>query len=275
MRNNEDRMAVSSETPVLEQPNVNNLNYVIPTEIVELPSKGMFYPTDHPLHQQKTIEIKHMTAKEEDILTSSTYIQQGVVLDYLLQSLIIDKRIDPATLLMGDKNAIFLNARINGYGEEYEVESRCQECGTTDSIVHNLREIKYKVFNKNVEAQDGEISFKLPKLGHVVTVKFLNSKEEAALQREGDKREKLNLPINATTVFLKTIITSINGVLNRGGALYDFIDSLPAMDSKHIKKTYIESQPDIDFTIEVECKKCSTIQGGELPITAEFFWPNS
>ena len=88
-----------------------------PTEVVDLPSKGKLYPPDSPL-ASGTIEMKYMTAKEEDILTNQNYIEKGIVIDKLLQALIVDKTIDYNELLVGDKNALLIAARILGYGKE-------------------------------------------------------------------------------------------------------------------------------------------------------------
>ena len=93
--------------------------YKFPTEIVDLPSKGHFYVQGHPLSSGK-VEIKYMTAKEEDILTSQNLIQQGTVIEKLLQSLIVDKSVKVDDMLIGDKNAIMGAARILGYGKDYQ-----------------------------------------------------------------------------------------------------------------------------------------------------------
>ena len=94
-------------------------DYKFPTEMVDLPSKGYFYADGHPLSSGK-VEVKYMTAKEEDILTSQNLIQQGSVIDKLLESLIVDKSIKLDDMLIGDKNAIMVAARILGYGKDYE-----------------------------------------------------------------------------------------------------------------------------------------------------------
>ena len=96
-------------------------NFKFPTEMVDLPSKGHFYVDGHPLSKGK-VEVKYMTAREEDILTSQNLIKQGVVIDKLLQSLIVDKSIKVDDMLVGDKNAIMVAARILGYGKNYEIE---------------------------------------------------------------------------------------------------------------------------------------------------------
>lgn len=119
-----------------------DLGWAQPTEFVDLPSQGRFYGPKHPLHNVDTIEIRYMTARDEDILSSRTYIQKGIVLDKLIESIVIDKRIKADNLLVGDKNAIVVHARISGYGSEYETEVTCAACGTSQSNVFDLENYK-------------------------------------------------------------------------------------------------------------------------------------
>ena len=86
-----------------------------------MPSKGHFYPSDNPLSSGQ-VEIKYMTAKEEDILTSANLIQKGIVLDKLLQALIVSEGVNLDDVLIGDKNAIMIASRILAYGKDYKFE---------------------------------------------------------------------------------------------------------------------------------------------------------
>ena len=139
-RNNEERLGVrdsgtnppiapssSEETPVPNTP----LQFSTPTEFVELPSGGKNYPEGHPLHNVDSLEIRYMTAKEEDILTSRTLLKKGIAVDRMLQSLIIDKSISVDDMLTGDKNALIVAARVSGYGAEYSTSVSCPACGTS------------------------------------------------------------------------------------------------------------------------------------------------
>ena len=123
IRNNEDRTGPRStaadEVPAEIKEMMNPMDFVAPTEFVEIPSKGKFYPQGHPLCGVESVEIRQMTAKQEDILSSRTLIKQGVALERLLKSVIVDRSIDPSTLLTGDRNAILIAARISGYGKNY------------------------------------------------------------------------------------------------------------------------------------------------------------
>lgn len=145
MRNNEERFGsveqVDDVAPQVSQSkNIQQFNFVVPTEFVDLPSKGQFYPQHHPLHKCENVELRHMTAKDEDTLTSKSYIKKGVVLDRLLKDLLVDKSIDPTTLLSGDKNALLVAARISGYGSDYETKVSCPNCNTTQLSTFDLNE---------------------------------------------------------------------------------------------------------------------------------------
>jgi len=94
--------------------------YAFPTEVLALPSKGLLYPKEHPLSSGQ-IDVKYMTAKEEDILTSSNLIEKGLVIDRLLESVIADPKIKLDDLLIGDKNALMVGTRVLGYGKDYVV----------------------------------------------------------------------------------------------------------------------------------------------------------
>ena len=147
-------------------------DFKFPTEVVELPSKGHFYVDGHPLSKGK-VEIKYMTAREEDILTSQNLIKQGTVIEVLLQSLIVDKKIKVDDMLIGDKNAIMVSARILGYGKEY------QFTWDNDEQTADLSKLESKVidFSKFAKGMN-EFSFELPNSKRTVTFKLLNGKDE-------------------------------------------------------------------------------------------------
>jgi len=116
------------------------LAFVVPTEFVDLPSGGRFYQEGHPLHGQDCIELKQMTAKEEDILSSRTLLKKGIALDRVIESIIVDKSIDPNSLLIGDKNAIIIATRVSGYGAEYATKVTCPSCNNTEKYSFDLRD---------------------------------------------------------------------------------------------------------------------------------------
>lgn len=268
MRNNEDRF-----NPAMHAPSPGGLHYVVPTELVELPSKGMFYPEGHPLHKQEFIEIKHMTAKEEDILTSTTLIEKGVVLDYLVASLVMNKQINPKSLLPGDQNAILLNARINAYGNDYSFETKCESCTKLVKTEVDLNEIKAKEVNGDYHIDhEGYINITLEKSNFNVQLKQLNLQNI----QNSQKNTSAHSTVGNTSKLLLSIIKSINGENNDGGLKFiNIIESLPSKDVRQIKLAYNETKPDIDFSLNIECKSCGHVKEGTMPITARFFWPDS
>ena len=170
----------------VSQPAESGLSFVVPTETVDLPSKGLFYPPDHPLHNKQFVEIKQMTAKEEDLLVNRSLIKKGVVLDKLIESVLVDKSIRPETLLLGDRNAIVLALRTTAYGKDYVITINCSNCGSKQGkeidLVEFVEESHEKlkarleqVENENyVRLPNGHIFIKLPKTNWVVECRLLN-----------------------------------------------------------------------------------------------------
>ena len=231
--------------------------------MVDLPSKGLLYPEGSPLRSGQ-IEMKYMTAREEDILTNQNYIQQGTVLDKLIESLIVSK-IDIKELLVGDKNAILIASRILGYGQDYEFENK--------GIVYkvDLTEMVDKELPSDVNYENGNnFEFILPTSKNQITFKLLTHGDEIAVEQELKGLKKINpngSPELSTR--LKYIITSINGDSDRR-TVREFVDNeLLARDSRSLRQEIKRISPDIDLTIKGD--------DGEdiaIPISLNFFWPD-
>lgn len=268
MRNNEDRF-----NPAMHAPSPGGLHYVVPTELVELPSKGMFYPEGHPLHRQEFVEIKHMTAKEEDILTSTTLIEKGVVLEYLVASLLINKQINPKSLLPGDQNAILLNARINAYGGDYSFETKCESCTKLIQNEVDLSEISVKELNNEYHIDgEGYINLTLEKSNFSIKLQQLNLYDIESSQKNSNHHST----VGSTSKLLLNIIRSINNETNDGSLKFiNVIENLPSKDVRQIKEAYNKTKPDIDFSLKMVCPSCGHKKEGTMPITARFFWPDA
>jgi len=245
----------------------------IPTETVTLPSKGLLYPETSPLAKGE-IEMKYMTAKEEDILTNSNYIKNGTVIDKLLQALIITP-IDYNELLIGDKNAIIIAARVLGYGKDYSfryLNSKGQEVETTvDLSKLEDKELNTSLFTKGVN----DFTFNLPKSGNVITFKLLTHGDEKKIESEIKGLQKVN-PNGSydVTTRLKYMITSINGDRDIK-SIRDFIDtSLLAPDARALREYYASVQPDIDMKF-IPDDENYTGEGINIPVSLNFFWPDS
>tara|TARA_A100001515_G_scaffold11659_1_gene9077 strand:+ start:3462 stop:4322 length:861 start_codon:yes stop_codon:yes gene_type:complete len=285
MRNNEKRVGQpggqNPESPAaaVAAQQSQPLSFVTPTQFVELPSKGELYPEGHPLHKQGVIEIKYMTAKEEDILTSEALLRQGLALERLLFSIILDKRIDPETLLSGDRNAILIAARESGYGALYETKITCPSCGSVSDYTFSLEEktlslgcLDDNILKDNsVRLKDGVLYTMLPKTGVEVGFKLLTGKDENDLSNQS-KQKKAKGQHNTVTDQLYKIITSVNGSEDRY-TVHEFIMSMPISDSKLLRKLHRKMTPNVDLTQLYGCSKCGHTTDMEVPFNTEFFWP--
>ena len=239
-----------------------------PTEVVDLPSKGLLYPKDSPLSSGK-IEIKYMTAREEDILTSANLIKQGVVVEKLLESLIVDKSIKVDDLLIGDKNAILIASRVLAYGKEYEVEIEGQK------VVVDLTKLKDKVLDESI-ISDGvnEFEFELPATKRKLTFRLLTSGDEKTIDEEVKGYEKLHGIGYELTTRLKQQIVSVDGDTKRA-SINSFIDNeFLSRDSIAFRAHVASIMPDVDMTSTL-----TDADGNEkeftVPMTVTFLWPSA
>ena len=239
--------------------------FKLPTEVIELPSKGLLYPEGSEL-AKGTLEMKYMTAKEEDILTNQSYIQKGTVLDKLMKSLIVSK-INYDDLLIGDKNAIMVAARILGYGKDYSF-SILGEDHTID-----LSTLENKPLNEEL-FKDGENNFEftLPHSGNKVTFKLLTHKDEQNISRELEGLKKINKDNSPElTTRLKYLITSVEGK-TESKDIREFVDNyLLARDSRARREYIKEIQPDVELTFFPEGSNDRV----NIPIGVRFFWPDA
>ena len=244
-----------------------------PTEEIELPSKGLLYPKESALSSGK-IEMKYMTAKEEDILSNQNYIKQGVVFDKLLKSLVVSK-IDFDDLLIGDKNAIMVAARILGYGKDYEVEMAHPQTGETEKVTIDLSQIKEKEFdNLLIKPGINEFSYTLPTSKNDIIFKLLTHKDENIIEQELKGLKKANISSEVTTR-LKQSIVAINGNREKK-AIRDFVDNyMLATDARALRQYMKKVAPDLDMTFTLELSDGYTQEGVDIPIGLSFFYPTA
>jgi hypothetical protein len=245
----------------------------IPTEEVSLPSKGLLYSKDSPLASGK-IEMRYMTAHHEDILTNTNFIKNGTVIDKLLQSLIVTS-INYDELLIGDKNAILVAARILGYGQEYSFKYTNERGQELEATV-DLSTLKEKELDATlVKSGVNEFTFSLPKSGNVVTFKLLTHGDEKKIEAEIKGLQKVN-PNGSydVTTRLKYMITSINGNREQK-AIRDFVDNyMLAPDARGLREYYAKVQPDIEMKF-IPNDENYVGEGIAIPISLNFFWPDA
>jgi hypothetical protein len=274
---NKDRLGGSQHQDTQPPAQTGGFSFVVPTEFVELPSQGRFYPQGHPLHGQDSIEIRQMTAKEEDMLTSRTLLKKGVALDRVISSLIVNKAIDPDSLLVGDRNAIIISTRVSGYGNMYETKVSCPACGTTQEYSFDLNQANIydgeDARDLGVKTNDdGTFNVSLPRTGVDVQFRLLNGRDEKSFLSglQSDKKTKKEKNI---TRQIAAIVVSLNGDNSMQAKQY-FIDNVPSIDSRHLRLAYRLAAPNVDLTQHFECRECSHEQEMEVPLSADFFWSN-
>jgi hypothetical protein len=243
--------------------------FKIPTETVELPSKGLLYPKESPLSKGE-IELKYMTAKEEDILTNQNFIRQGVVIDKLLKSLIVTPGVNYNDLLIGDKNAIMVAARILSYGAKYNFVYD----GTDQEI--DLSDIDNKPLSDEVaKTESNSFTYTLPHTKNVITFRLLTHGDENTIDKEIKGLKKINKDgANDVTVRLFHMITSINGSDDKKD-IRDFVNNyFLARDAREFRKYYGEISPDVDLSVTL-VNSVGDEEDTDLPIGINFFWPDA
>jgi hypothetical protein len=235
--------------------------FKFPTETVELPSKGLVYPEGHPL-RSGTVEMKYMTAKEEDILTNQNYISKGIVLDKLLEALTMGK-IDIKDIVAGDKNAILIASRVLGYGKDYSFIYNEKEYTIDLSTLEN------KFFDTSLVSSKGTFKFILPKSNNEIEFKILTSKDEEIIKQEIEGYKKINKDSSSdVTTRLKYQIVSVEGNSDKN-AIKDFVDNhLLAADSRSLRLHILAVSPDVDLIYK------NGEEAINIPINLNFFWPD-
>ncbi len=259
-----------------KQKEVKKSNF--PTEIIPLPSKGLLYPEGHPL-EEGVIEMKYMTAREEDILTSQNLIKQGVVLDKLFESLIVTP-VNYGDLFIGDKNAIMVAARILGYGKDYVVEIDDPfSPGTKQKVTIDLTQIEHKEVDYSLfEHRKNEFDFQLPQSKRVVTFRLMTHKVDKDIQTEikGMNKTQVRTGIDRDlTTRLKNIIIAVDGETGRA-TINNFVDNeLFALDSRALRSYMKEISPDLDMTFTFVSDTTGEVKEMDIPMDVSFFWPNN
>lgn len=278
MRNNSNKLQnlpppvhSRTSTPLTQPPGQG-------TFFAPLPTKGKFYPGDHPLHGQEQIELIYMTAAHENILTNQNYIKQDIMFDKLIGALLVDTTIDPKTLHNFDKSAILLASRVDTYGSEYPVKVKCDVCGAENDHTFDLDKmlsLEMQEFEGELPGvtrlDDNKFSVVLPKSKITVKCKLLSHQELNDVAEEQRKRKKLNLPENMATALLGKII--VEAPIPEGVSHPKWIEELSLADSNAIKTAHSKLTPTYKMGDEIECSSCGSSEEYELPFTSGFFYP--
>jgi len=250
--------------------------FSVPRDFVMLPSKGRIYPPDSPLHNLEEIEVRHLTAADEDILTSRALLRTGKAIDTMLSNVLMNKSVNVNDFISGDKNAILTFLRITGYGPDYDVEVDCPECNETIKHQFDLTKLTMRFLDVDpISAGQNRFEFILPS-GIRIEFKLLNSADD---QKIADEQEKLkrttNSPLekNVTTKYKHQII-SVDGKEDQT-FINNFVDTMNLRDSRAFRTYLEEVEPDVDMKQDFKCRMCGHSEEVEIPVTVGFFWPES
>jgi hypothetical protein len=252
--------------------NVTENKFKFPTEIVELPSKGLIYPKDNPLSSGK-IEMKYMTAKEEDILTNQNYISKGIVLDKLIESLIVSK-VDINDIIIGDKNALLIASRVLGYGKDYTFRAYNSDTRQIEDFTVDLTTLEDKLLDPNDLIEEGvnEFRYELPHSKTPITFKILTHGDEKKIDREIQGLQKINKEsVPEISTRLKYTITSVDGDTEKK-SIREFVDKyMLARDSRSLRTEIASISPDVNLKYVGDGAE----EGINIPVNLSFFWPDA
>ena len=254
----------------------DDFGLTIPTEIIPLPSQGVIYEEGTNLNMRERVEIRAMTAREEDILTNRAFIKSKSVISQLIKSCLIDKSVDPDNLIAGDRNALMVALRITGYGHEYDVEAECPACGERSKQTFDLSKLPIKNFSKQPVALGSNVfEFELPLTKKKVRFKYLNGHEEKEIAVIEERMKKRGYQrSNAVTTRFQHQVISIDNISDKP-KVQKFCQNMPARDSLALRKFMDRNEPGIEMKQHMSCPHCFEETEVRLPMGASFFWPDS
>ena len=219
-----------------------------------------------------------MTAKEEDMLTSRTLLKKGIAIDRVLESLIVDKSIDPDSLLIGDRNAIIIATRVSGYGNDYNTTVTCPACNAQQKYSFDLNDTDIFYGEPTVERGiidngDGTFNTTLPRSQVSITFKLLTGRDEKSLLNGVESDRKQKITERSVTRQIVSIVTAVNGDTSSQAINY-LVQNIPSIDSRHLRLMYKVVAPNVDLTQNFQCEECAHEQDMEVPLSADFFWPD-
>lgn len=247
----------------------------VPIETIPLPTRGAIYDPDTTLFNIESLQIKSMTAREEDILASPAFHKEGTALSHLIRSCLVDKSIDPDDLITGDRVALMVGIRITGYGTGYNATTSCKSCSHSNNFSVDLSSLPIKrLAIKPAQSGKNEFEFDLPVTKKKVVFKYITAKEDrerSAIIKNQSRLLGTKIENNVTS-FIENSIVSVDGITDRL-KIKHFVMNMPAFDSRKLRQFISDNEPGMDLTCSFECSNCGTHNETALPITAEFFWP--
>lgn len=255
---------------------LEDFGYEVPVDLVPLPSGGVTYSVNSVLHGAESLEVRAMTAKEEDILTSRALLKKGTVITHLLNNCIVTPGVNADMLLSGDRNALMIALRITGYGADYKANVACPSCGQKSEQNFNLSELEIKKMGiEPVQPGENVFEFKLPITGKTVKFKFLTGRDEQEMLKAQERMKKISAGNQKLiTQKLQACVLSVDGISQKS-KLDMFIQNMPAGDSRALRTYIDDNEPGVDMSVWMDCPHCLETSTLRLPIGPRFFWPDT
>lgn len=276
-------ISLSGQQPQQQGPSPGEFGYVPPVELVPLPSRGMLYAPGHPFHAKEVVEIRAMTAHDEDILTSRALIKQGKVVSVLIKSCLMSRDVDPDSLLTGDRNAIAIALRITGYGERYHALVDCPICGERCKGEFDLSKLPIAGLGMEPVAPfTNAFPFRLPVSGKDVVFKLMTGADERELEATAQARRRIRSEGAPQPDAIDSSLTErlVHQVVSIGGEtardrVASIVESLPARDSRDLRVTIGLATPRVEMDQDFTCPMCGETTEVDVPIGTELFWPSA
>lgn len=255
------------------------LGIEVPCYPVPIPSAGKLYGAGSPLCDVDSVEIKAMTAKEENILMSRALVRKGTVITELIKSCLIDKDIDVNSMISGDRNALMIAIRITGYGKDYSPRVTCPACEQQQDFMFDLSALELKELDltkvEQVEPNTNQFKFTLPNSKKDVVFKFLTGKEEETIFSilEAKKKKGIQNDEVITTRLIQSVI-SIDGDRDRS-YIAQFLSNMLARDSLALRMHIDENEPSVDMKQDFICNSCGYQEVMAVQMGPTFLWPGT
>lgn len=246
-----------------------------PNNVISLPSKGLLYDLNDPL-SSGTVEMKFMTTKEENILTTESYIRQEIVIDKFLQSMVITPRFNYDSLLIGDKDALIIASRIYGYGELYTVEVTTPS-GNKQKVEINLEEIPNKEFDESqFQQRENRFTYKVESKKGTFDLEFklLTVGDQRKIGEKLKKVKSLGKEDRQVSARLEQMILSVNGNSDPNLIRMFVENDFLAKDSRLFREYVAKLQPGPNMEIELVDEVTGEPFRTQITIGPNFFWPD-
>lgn len=255
-----------------------DFDYEPPVEAIPLPSRGKVYPAGSSLAGATRVEIRAMTATEENILTSRALLKSGKAFTTLMRALLVDKTIDPETMVSGDRNALLIGIRISGYGREYVTDISCPKCEKVFRHEFDLAKMELKTLDEDPMTPGHNLfSCVLPVTKKEVLFKIMTGEDErdmTALQESSAKEFGAKSGEKNVTNRLWFSVLKFGEETDRN-RIRRIVERLPARDSLFLRKRIDRVSPGVEMKQTVECPHCGEKSEVQVPLGADFFWPDA